>query len=142
MNIQEIRQKYPQYEDLTDQELADAFHGKFYADVPKDEFYNSIGLVSLTGKDKAKDFGMSLASGVAKGASYLAGLPGDLDELGKQYLPSFMTTPIGEMVSGQKQKEMPYLPTSKAIMDYAEQKVPQIKPVTQYEPQTNLGRYC
>ena len=50
--------------------------------------------------DRAKDAGMSAASGLAKGASYLAGFPGDLDEIGKTYLPSFMTTPVGELVTG------------------------------------------
>tara|TARA_R100000995_G_C3483906_1_gene125831 strand:+ start:1245 stop:3383 length:2139 start_codon:yes stop_codon:yes gene_type:complete len=105
----------------------------------------------LTLKDRAKDYGMSLASGITKGATYLAGFPGDLDELGKQYLPKWMHTPIAAAkytanplhaaYNIYQEKEPLYLPSSKAIMDYAEQKVPQIKPVTQYEPQTNLGRY-
>lgn len=42
--IAEVRKKYPQYGDLSDQELADALHAKFYADVPKPEFYGKIGL--------------------------------------------------------------------------------------------------
>lgn len=44
MNIKEVRQKYPQYEDLSDVQLADALHGKFYADMPKADFYKRIGL--------------------------------------------------------------------------------------------------
>ena len=142
MNIQEIRQEYPQYGDLTDQELVDAFHQKYYADVPKDEFYKKIGLVSLTKTERAKDLGMSLSSGLSKGASYIAGLPGDIGELGKAYLPEFLTTPVGELITGKKQKEVPFFPTSKQVMDFAESKLPKIKPVTQYQPQTNLGRYA
>lgn len=44
MNIAEIRQKYPQYNDLSDQQLADSLHQKFYADIPPAEFYQKVGL--------------------------------------------------------------------------------------------------
>lgn len=43
MNIQDIRKQYPQYNDLSDQELADGFHSKFYSDIPKNDFYSKIG---------------------------------------------------------------------------------------------------
>lgn len=41
--LQEIRQQYPQYNDMSDQQLADAMHSKFYSDMPKDQFYKKIG---------------------------------------------------------------------------------------------------
>lgn len=41
--IAEIRQKYPNYSDMSDQQLADAMHSKYYSDVPKEEFYSKIG---------------------------------------------------------------------------------------------------
>ena len=44
MNINEIRQKYPQYDDLSDEELADAFHKKYYADLPREEFLGKLGV--------------------------------------------------------------------------------------------------
>ena len=44
MNIKEIRQKYPQYDDMSDVEFADAFHGKYYTDIPKEDFYKTIGV--------------------------------------------------------------------------------------------------
>lgn len=44
MNIQEIREKYPQYNHASDEQLADAIHKKYYLHVPKDEFYKKIGL--------------------------------------------------------------------------------------------------
>ena len=44
MNIAEIRQKYPQYNDLSDQQLADSLHQRFYADIPPAEFYQKVGL--------------------------------------------------------------------------------------------------
>lgn len=44
MNIAEIRQKYPQYNDLSDMELAQGLHKKFYSDMDFGEFSQKIGL--------------------------------------------------------------------------------------------------
>lgn len=44
MNIKDIRTKYPQYDDLTDEELAQGFHQKFYSDIPFDQFKAKIGM--------------------------------------------------------------------------------------------------
>ncbi len=43
MNIQEIRTQYPMYSDLSDQELLDGLHSKFYSDIPKEDFYSKVG---------------------------------------------------------------------------------------------------
>lgn len=40
--IADIRKQYPQYSDISDAQLADAFYSKFYADMPKEQFYKSI----------------------------------------------------------------------------------------------------
>lgn len=45
-SIAEIRQKYPQYSDLSDEQLAGALHKKFYSDMPYDQFATKIGLVT------------------------------------------------------------------------------------------------
>jgi len=42
-SIAAIRQKYPDYNDLSDQQLVDALHSKHYSDMPKDEFYSKVG---------------------------------------------------------------------------------------------------
>jgi len=42
--IADIRQKYPQYADVPDVQLADALHAKFYSDMSKGDFYKSINL--------------------------------------------------------------------------------------------------
>lgn len=42
--IAEIRQQYPQYQDMSDADLAGALHKKFYADMPVAEFNAKIGL--------------------------------------------------------------------------------------------------
>jgi hypothetical protein len=47
MNIQEIRQKYPQYNDMSDSDLATALHAKHYSDVPFTEFSSKIGLEGI-----------------------------------------------------------------------------------------------
>lgn len=41
--IADIREKYPQYHDLSDAQLADALHQKFYSDMPREEFDKKIG---------------------------------------------------------------------------------------------------
>ena len=40
----EFRAQYPQYNDMPDVALADALHQKFYADMPKKDFYKSVAL--------------------------------------------------------------------------------------------------
>lgn len=42
--IAEVRAKYPQYSDMSDDQLAEALHRKFYSDMPKAEFDAKIGL--------------------------------------------------------------------------------------------------
>ena len=43
-NIQDIRKKYPQYSDMSDDQLANSLHQKYYSDMSIDKFYNSINL--------------------------------------------------------------------------------------------------
>jgi hypothetical protein len=42
--IAEVRQKFPQYSDLSDDQLASALHKKFYADMPEEQFKTKIGM--------------------------------------------------------------------------------------------------
>jgi hypothetical protein len=44
--IADIRKQYPQYADVSDQELARGFHQKFYNDIPFEDFSTQLGLVS------------------------------------------------------------------------------------------------
>jgi len=52
-SLAEIRAQYPQYSDMPDRALADALHGKFYADLPKAEFYSQVGLNERGASDAA-----------------------------------------------------------------------------------------
>jgi hypothetical protein len=46
--IADIRQQYPQYADISDVQLADALHKKFYSDMPKMDFYKAINLTGAS----------------------------------------------------------------------------------------------
>ena len=48
ISIPTIRQKYPQYQDLSDDQLAQGLHKKFYADMPFDQFASKIGYQAPT----------------------------------------------------------------------------------------------
>ncbi len=61
--IQEVRQRYPQYSDMSDAALGDALHSKFYSDMPKSEFNAKIGLEQ---PNQALDIGKGLAVGGVK----------------------------------------------------------------------------
>ena len=46
MTIAQVRQQYPQYNNMSDGQLADALHSKYYSDMPKDEFNQKIGIAA------------------------------------------------------------------------------------------------
>src|SRR5579872_5462220 len=43
MNLKEIREKYPQYNQISDKDLANKLHQKYYSHVPIEQFYEKIG---------------------------------------------------------------------------------------------------
>ena len=46
--LAEFRAQYPQYDAVPDVKLADSLHQKFYSQIPKMEFYKTIGLSAAT----------------------------------------------------------------------------------------------
>ena len=153
LNIQEVRSKYPQYKDLSDKELLDSLHGKFYPDMPIEEFYSKTGfnmeersqvLPPLTKRQQAADILKSAGSGLYKGVSYVPGMGGDLTQLGNMLLPNFMTRPIAsyfdETVSKEPQKGI--LPTSKDIRTGVETLIPGLEELGRYKPKTSLGGFA
>lgn len=44
--IAEVRQKYPQYADMSDEELGKALHAKYYSDIPWEQFAEIAGMPS------------------------------------------------------------------------------------------------
>jgi len=71
-SMSEIREKYPQYKDMSDADLADGLYRKFYSDMPRAEFDAKVGV--------ARPSGSFLGRGVAEG---LGALP-DLASAGMQ----------------------------------------------------------
>lgn len=51
--IQDVRAKFPQYNDLSDTELGDALHRKFYSDMPREVFNERVGLNAAPKQDPA-----------------------------------------------------------------------------------------
>lgn len=74
-SIAEVRAKYPQYKDLSDQQLADGMHKKFYSDMPKDEFYAKIG---LSVEPEGSGVLMNTTAGINEGIYGTLGAPVDL----------------------------------------------------------------
>jgi len=113
--LQELRSKYPEYNDMTDQQFADAFHTKFYNDLPKEVFYSKIGLESKTTPKTPAQAPDSVAMGfgdIVYGA-------GQLLAKGMQNLPENLT------VMGR--------PVAASARAFAEKVVPQRE--AQYEAQ-------
>ena len=65
MSLVDFRNQYPQYNDLSDEELADALHSKYYSDIDKDEYYKKLGID--TGEMGAIDYGLGMPLEIGKG---------------------------------------------------------------------------
>ena len=85
MNIQEVREKYPQYGDLSDEQLGKALHQKFYSDMPYEDFASKSGIIQETqpqGNNFLRQTGIAaraagpIAAGTAAGAALGAPLAG------------------------------------------------------------------
>jgi len=82
--IAEIRQQYPQYDDLSDEQLAQGLHQKYYSDLPYEDFQQRIGMQTVPQeppRTAAEEMGRaaSVHTGAAlKGAGGLVLLPLDL----------------------------------------------------------------
>lgn len=76
MNIDDIRKQYPQYKDLSDQELAEGLHAKFYMDIPVGDFMKTVGVTPLgqpgNPTDAQKQVEGSSLKGAAEGAYNVA----------------------------------------------------------------------
>ncbi|MCX6840368.1 MAG: hypothetical protein NTX35_21510, partial [Verrucomicrobia bacterium] len=77
MNISEIRKQYPQYDTLSDRQLADALHEKFYPSMELGDFYERIGLAK-TGIGAA--VGKGLESLISSGRTAVGALTGSPEE--------------------------------------------------------------
>jgi hypothetical protein len=79
-----------------------------------------------------EDIGRAAGSGLTRGAIGLAGLPGDIESLGR----------LGAQKLGYDVSPISALPTSERMISRAEEALPALKGVTQYQPATGVGRYA
>lgn len=103
MNIAEIRTKYPEYDDLSDKELADALHKKHYSDIDKNDFYQRIGF----SENKPEGFGAKLQTEIESvprqlGLAARAGIEGPMEIAG------IFTNPIAYGLNKTLGTEIPY----------------------------------
>jgi hypothetical protein len=104
MKISEIRKQYPQYKELSDKELADALHDKFYPDMPLGDFYERIGLAK-SGIGAA--VGKGIESLISSGKTAIGSLTGSPEEAAKAALErgEDISTRYAEQVSLDKVKK-------------------------------------
>ena len=89
-SFDEVRAQFPQYNDIPDVQLADALHQKFYADIPKQQFYQKIGLA----KETQIPGGQGAITLPPKETSMQDRLMGSLET------PAIVAGGIGKMVAG------------------------------------------
>jgi hypothetical protein len=65
--LQKFREKYPEYNDLSDQKLADALYKKYYSSMSKKEFYKKVGLLEFYSKSSDQESTTDAASTKTKG---------------------------------------------------------------------------
>ena len=96
----------------------------------------------LSTKEQLKDYAMSSGSGSFKGLSYIPGFVGDIEQLGNQFLPEFMTRPIGSYFDSSISKTPNQLfPTSQEIRNEAINLIPALQALETYQPKTSAGGY-
>lgn len=112
---------------------------------PNEELSSSSDLL-IKGKDAISDYGMGFGSGLTNAATYLLGLPGDIQNLANQYLPSYafkpikyMGNPVGGLISDIAETPTA-LPTSSDLIDLASN-IPGYENLLNYQPTTLPGRY-
>lgn len=81
----ELRQKYPQYNDMSDGQFADAFYNKFYSDMPRADFDQKLGVQQQAPEQPADDLSWSDVPGAA-----LKNLPKSAVQFGKDIVQPFV----------------------------------------------------
>jgi DNA-binding protein H-NS len=82
MQLEDFRKQYPQYSDISDEDLAKGLHRRFYSDIPFEDFSQRVGLITAeSGFFPALKAGVS---GVQEAGYALAGRTGLMDEAAAQ----------------------------------------------------------
>jgi len=124
LTISDVREKFPQYKDLSDEQLAQGLHKKYYADMPFEEFSNKIGYKTESKtKPKTEKTGIDafreaidptpMVRGLAMGT---LGIPGALEELGAYTIPRALGFKVEDQQSPTGGKTL--FPTPEEIGKY------------------------
>lgn len=100
MNIADIRKQYPQYGDLSDEQLGKALHAKFYSDMPFADFSQKVGLSAPAPQPEEPSYAARIARQL--------GLTGRAAVGGVLALPAM----LGDAVTGGKST-----PAVKTVLD-------------------------
>lgn len=96
MTLKDIREKYPQYDSKSDEEIADAIHTKFYSSMPKEKVYEKLGIETAQEPEERPertgvlgvvgDVASGLGNAVKGGIKFAADSPQMLEDLGGELL--------------------------------------------------------
>jgi hypothetical protein len=88
MDLKSFRQQYPQYDAVSDEQLANALHTKYYSNIPLDQFYAKLNFTptpaeapDATFGESIKDVGVSALQGVLGAKEAITGIA-DIPTLG------------------------------------------------------------
>lgn len=112
MNLQDIRKKYPQYDDLADEELVSNLHARYYSDIPQKEFYSKVGFKVKTIPERLVDAGKSTGKVVTHTVASMAQAPvAALEGMARGAMPGkdFLGTAEQTMIERQKALDEFYL---------------------------------
>lgn len=142
-SIAEIRQKFPQYDDMTDQQLADAVYRKFYSDMPRADFDAKLGGGSAAAEPQEPSTMMDMAkagaAGFGRGVADLAGLPGSIGDV----LKTGFNKGLDYILPGPNLEDTvlakPSVVSGEAMRNYASAAT---GGATDYRGQTTAGKYA
>ena len=131
--LAEFRAQYPQYDDVPDAKLADSLHQKFYSQIPKMDFYKTIGLGSaamipggegtITLPQKPKEVSMrdrimgTIETPLALGATLASGLVAPVVGVGATLASGGYGTPAGVRAGQEAMKAAQYQPRTQTARD-------------------------
>lgn len=136
-SIAEIRKQYPQYEDMSDEQIARGLHTKYYSDIPFDQFSARVGLQTQQQGNGILDTmvkGVAAAGTMAgRGAANVIGTPGAIGQMISSTRPEGMSrfNPIELLGSA-----LSYLPNPEQVRKAMFEGTG----TPEYKPESSLGR--
>jgi hypothetical protein len=96
--IAEVREKYPQYSDMSDADLASALHRKFYADMPKADFDAKLGLKAEAPKEEPDPYRDAARTRLSELKA--KGIPIGGSDVGRRFLQGASFNTADEILAG------------------------------------------